>query len=105
MMKHYPQPQTPERLSSEFRPQSGRKFSCRFFILQGIAGEAPGELHGYCMMHAVFADKETVCLDCVPMTVYVLVSERKLAKSDGQLIASFLIDSPVKEYLFSVTIK
>ena len=60
-----------------FRPKSGRKFSCRFFISQGIAGEAPGELHGYCMMHAVFADKETVCLDCVPMTVYVLVSERK----------------------------
>lgn len=89
MMKHYPQPQTPERLSSEFRPQSDRKFSCRFFILQGIAGEAPGELHGYCMMHAVFADKETVCLDCVPMTVYVLVSERKRGEigwpADSQL--------------------
>ena len=56
---------------------------------QGIAGEAPGELHGYCMMHAVFADKETVCLDCVPMTVYVLVSERKRGEigwpADSQL--------------------
>ncbi len=50
MVKHYPQPQTSERLSSDFRPKSGRKFSCRFFILQGIAGEAQGELHGYCML-------------------------------------------------------
>ena len=42
-----------------------------------------------CMMHAVFADKETVCLDCVPMTVYVLVSERKRGEigwpADSQL--------------------
>lgn len=57
------------------------------------------------MMHAVFADKETVCLDCVPMTVYVLVSERKRGEIGWPADTSFLIDSPVKEYLFSVTIK
>lgn len=59
MVKHYPQPQTSERLSSDFRPKAKQEISPMLFILQGIA-----ERHRRAarILYAVFANKETVCL-------------------------------------------